>query len=128
MTPIESLHIAYQNVTGLEVRLPVWERSFSDFLAHGFTESDLVLVLTYLKRENKRMNGAAYSLRLDKLLDFEYRHFDGLLSEAKSKDRNRIRTTPAKRVVAQFRGCTETHSAPAARTVGEILKGVVQSL
>ena len=70
------------------------------------------------------MNCAAYCLRLDKLLDFEYRHFDGLLSMARAVDRNRVRTTPAQRVVAQFRGYTETKSSPPAKSVGEILKSL----
>lgn len=124
MNAVESLHACYVSCTGLAVNLRVQERAFSHFLSVGYTEDDLRCVLCYLKRENKRMKGAAYSLRLSKLLDFEYRHFDDLLSEARAKERNRVVRTPAQRVVAQFRGYTETKTGPPVKTAGEHLKAM----
>ena len=52
MTPIESIHAAYQDCTGLSVNIRVHERSISDYLEHGYTADDMQMVLNYLKREN----------------------------------------------------------------------------
>jgi hypothetical protein len=115
MTPIEAIHQTYEQITGLSIKLPVHERAIGDFLAHGFTQEEFALVLRHLVRENKRMNGAAYSLRIDRLIDYEYRRLDSLLSEAKALERNRPKQSPAENVLAQFRGTTATRNTDTAR-------------
>ena len=121
MTPIEQLHACYQQVTGLEVRLMVWDRAFVDFLATGYTVEDLKLVLEHLMRENKRMNGARFSLRLNSLLDFEYMRFDSLLSEARAVQRNRVVRTPQEKALQAWRGLpTQTGTSDSAQAAGKV--------
>jgi len=90
-TIIEQLHNCYVEQTGLQVNLRVHERAWMDFIEHGYTVDDLRLVLQHLKRENRRMECCQFSVRLDRLLDFEYRHFDSMLAEARAIERNRRR-------------------------------------
>jgi hypothetical protein len=125
MSTIEQAHKCYCDLTGLVINLRVHERVISDFLEHGFTVEDLELVLRHLKRENARMSGAAYSLRIDKLLDFEYRRFDSLLSEARAHKRNRVVRTPADRVMAQFRGHDETTTGSTPQAVRAVLRQMI---
>jgi hypothetical protein len=106
MTIIETpqqLHEAFCAGTRSTPNYRVWERAYADFLDKGYTCADLTMVLAHIQRENKRMNGAAYSLRQNKLFDFEYMHFDSLLNEAKDKARNRRPLPTAKQQVEQLR-------------------------
>jgi hypothetical protein len=129
MTAIESCHQCYCQMTHMEIRLPIWERAFSDFLEHGFTVEDLQMVLGYLMRENRRMNGAKFSLRLNTLLDFEYRRFDSFLSEAKAIQRNKRVTKPADKALDEWRGLpTKTGTDNTARTAGDVLRSAVKDL
>ena len=129
MTPIESIHACYCSCSGLSVNLMVHSRAIVDFLAHGFTEDDLRCVLLHLKRENARMNGAAYSLRIDRLLDFEYRRFDSLLSEARAQQRNRVVRTPAERVLAtRTGGVLPTRTGDTSRAAGEVARVALVAL
>jgi len=100
-----------------------------DFLSTGYTVDDLRLVLEHLKRQNRKMSGAQFSLRLNTLLDFEYMRFDSLLSEARAVKRNRVVVTPRDRILAtRTGGVTETKTTMAAQTAGAILKGMADSL
>jgi len=100
----QSVHAMFCQETKTEPTYRVHERSYYDFQAYRFTAEDLKLVIRHLQRENRAMNGARYSLRVDKLLDFEYRHFDSLLSEARAKERNRHKIkTAAEKTLQQFR-------------------------
>lgn len=129
MTTIEELHACYCQMTHLEIRLPVWERAFNDFLAHGFTCADLQLVLGHIQRENRRMNGARFSLRLNTLLDYQYERFDSLLSEAKAMQRNRVQRTPAEKVLASRTGGESvTVTANTARPIRDVLKTMGEKL
>lgn len=125
MTDIEQLHSCYIQMTGMEVRLTVWERAFSDFLAHGFTCDDLQTVLGHILRENRRMQGAQFSLRLNTLLDYQYERFDSLLSEATAIQRNRIQRTP-RQAVLEATGRVETKTGNTAVPVANL--AVVQAL
>lgn len=125
MSAIEQLHTTYQDVTHIEVRLAVWERAFQDYLDHGFTCDDMKLVLNHLMRENRRMNGARFSLRLNTLLDYQYERFDAFLGEARAMERNRVRRTPAERVLAtRTGGVTATATAATARPVGDVIRAL----
>jgi hypothetical protein len=119
---LQSLHNCYCTLSGFEARYAIHERAYAEFIAAGFTEDDLRCVILFLKRENKSGN-RTYSLRLNKLLDFEFRHFDSLLGEARARDRNRIKPpTNAQRVVEQFRHTkTVTGEAPM-KSIGQILR------
>lgn len=101
-TPQE-VHKAFCACTGTQPNYRVHERAYVDYLSYGYTAADLILVLKHLLHENRRMNGAAYSLRIDKLLDFEYRHFDAVLSEARAVSRNRRGAPTPKQVVQSQR-------------------------
>lgn len=126
---ISDLHSCYCEVSGLSINARVHERAFQDFLSSGFTVDDMRLVLTHLKRENKRMNGAAFSLRIDKLLDFEYRRFDSILSEAKAKNRNRVVQTPSEQVLQEWRKLPSTAgTATTAKPVKDILRACIDKL
>lgn len=126
---VESVHACYCSCSGLSVNLRVHERAIVDFLAHGFTEDDLRMVLLHLKRENGRMSGASYSLRIDRLLDFEYRRFDSLLSEARAQHRNRVVRTPAERVLAtRTGGVMPTHTGDTSRAAGEVARAALATL
>jgi hypothetical protein len=122
---IEKLHRAYTETTGLQCNLRVHERAFADFLAHGFTTDDLICVLKYLMRENQRMAGAKFTLRLDRLMDYEYRHFDSLLSEARAGQRNRVKPAPKAETLKSWRGLpTQTEHGAPCRRVGDILRNL----
>jgi hypothetical protein len=125
MTEIESLHACYTQMTHVEIRIQVWERAFADFLEHGYTCDDLQLVLGHILRENRRMQGAKFSLRLNTLLDFEYMRFDSLLGEAKAIQRNRIMRSP-KQAVLEATGRAETKTANTAQHVARL--EVIQAL
>lgn len=99
----QMLHEAFCSGTKSTPNYRVWERAYADFLDKGYTCADLVMVLAHIVRENKRMNGAAYSLRQNKLFDFEYMHFDALLNEAKGKARNRRPAPTPRQVVEELR-------------------------
>lgn len=121
MTPIESLHACYQQMTHLEIRLPAWERRFAAFLSAGYTVDDLQTVLGHLMRENRKMNGAHYSLRLDRLLDFEHAKFDGLLAEARAMQNSRPKRTHQERALQAWRGLpTQTGTSDTSKPIGTI--------
>lgn len=119
---LKAIYDCYCNISGFNPRYAIHERAIAEFVTAGFVEDDLRCVLLFLKRENRRGN-CTYSLRIDKLLDFEFRHFDALLSEARCKERNRPKVaTPAQAVLANFRSThTTTESAPA-KSVSQLLK------
>lgn len=124
-TPLESsqlIHAAFMEETGAEPNFKVHERAYHDFVATGYTADDLRLVMRHLKAENKRMNGAKHSLRLDRLLDFDYRRFDSLLTEAKSIRRNRLKPTPPRdEVLAAWRGVKPEGNGNC-RSINEFIK------
>jgi hypothetical protein len=129
MTPIESLHACYEQMTHLQIRLPVWERRFSAFLSAGYTVDDLQLVLGHLLRENRRLNGAHYSLRLDRLLDFEHAKFDGLLAEAKAMQKSRPKRSHQERALQEWRGLpSKIRTANTAQAAGSIAAALLKKL
>ncbi len=85
---LTALHECFCKYTGQSPKFAIHERAWADFVAKDFKLADLEIVLWFLKRQNNQMQGAKFSLRLDKLLDFEYRHFDAILSEARAVHRN----------------------------------------
>ena len=100
---LQAIHSVYCIESGMSPTYAVQERAYHDFLSKGFTVDDLRLVLRHLKRENQRMNGASYSLRVDRIFDFDYRRFDAFLSEARATNRNRRPAPTAKDNVIQLR-------------------------
>lgn len=100
------IHSAFFEESGAEPNYRVHERAYHDFISTGYTVADLRLVMQHIKSENKKMNGAKHSLRLDRLLDFDYRRFDSLLTEAKAIRRNRIpKPTEKEKTLTAWRGC-----------------------
>lgn len=130
MTPIEQLHQAYCAETGNQPTLTVWERAYFDFLKH-FTVEDLRLVCQFVKAKNRKMNGATYSVAPKKLFDFEYLHFDSLLSEAKAWNRNKPKpTTPQQSVLNALRpkiGDDLTTTATIAAAQTDIIKALTKT-
>lgn len=126
---LQSLHATYCSMTGRHVTYRIHESVFADFIKKGFTEHDLRIVLAHLLSENRRMRGARYSLALDKLLDWEYRHFDSLLSEAKAKYRNHRKPTPRDKALAAYMKPVDPELAPQplmARSVKDVLRKVLE--
>jgi hypothetical protein len=79
------------------------------------------------------MNGAHYSLRLDRLLDFEHAKFDGLLSEARAMQKSRPKRTHQERALQEWRGLptktgTENTAKPAGSIAAELLKKLKESV
>lgn len=91
---VDELHKVWCMETGQTANQRIWERAYVDFLQH-YTADDLRLVLQHIKSLNKKSD-AKFSLRLNKFFDFEYMHFDALLSEAKATKRNRRPAPDAK--------------------------------
>ena len=118
---LEALHASYCALTGTESKFKVWERRWFEFWQNGFTQSDLECVLKWLMRENRR-NDYKRSLSLLKLLDLE--HFDAYLSEARAIERNFKPKPAAVRTLEAFRGREEIEVDRAAKTVGQVLKGM----
>lgn len=121
---IQECHKVFCAETGTEPNMAIHQRAYADFISKGYTPDDLRLVIWFLKRENKRMNGAKFSMRLDKLLDFDYRHFDGLLCEAKPVWRNTKPVSAKTQVLQQFRRTSEPDGGPAPRIVKDVMKGM----
>lgn len=123
-----SIHAVFCSATGTTPNLMIHERAYADFIAHGFTGDDLRCVLDYLRRENKRMNGAKFSMRLDRLLDFEYRHFDSILCEARARERNQKQPlTPREKVLQQLRPTvSNTETGTVAITIKDVLRKISQ--
>jgi len=118
------IHDTFTDEIGAEPNYRVHERAYYDFLAAGYTADDLRLVMQYLKLENKRMNGAKHSLRLDRLLDFDYRRFDSLLNCARAVKRNAVLPpTPREVVLHEFRR-TAPEPNGKCKHVGEFLKSL----
>ena len=127
--PVQECLKIYQEVTGLELKAVVWKRAVNHFLASGFTLDDLKLVLLHLVRENKRMNGAKFSLRLNSLLDYKYERFDSFLAEAKAVERNRVVRTEKDKVLQAWRGLpTDTQTGNTAQHVSDCLKKLKEAL
>lgn len=126
---ITDLHACYCRMTGLEVKQAIHERAWFDFIAKGFTGDDLRCVLEYLLAQNRTMKGEArFSLRLNRLLDFTYEHFDSILAEARAKEKNRRpKRTAASQALSEFRGRPEPEAAGRPpMTAGEILRKVLK--
>lgn len=86
-TNLQSILDAHFKLTGRESKLPIYEHALFDFVRAGFTDEDMVAVITFLIRENKR-NHFQYSLKLGHLIN-DHMRFNDLLQEAKARDRNR---------------------------------------
>lgn len=126
---IDALHDAYTSITGLEVKKCIHIRAYADYLAHGFTLDDWRCVLLYLRLQNRRMNGAAYSLRLNSLLDFEYHKFDSFLAEARAVHRNRVVPSAREKVLNSWRGMPpETATANTAVQAKSVVKDALAKL
>lgn len=128
MTELERCLSVYQSLTQLQVKPLIWESALTDFLAHGYTPDDLGLVVSHLLRENKRMKGAKFSLRLNTLLDWQYERFDSFLAEARAVQRNRPRLDAKDVVLSQWRGVPPTRTGAEAVKVSEVLRKLKQSL
>lgn len=126
------VHAVFTQETSRQSNFAVWERAYVDFLSKGYTCDDLRLVLRFIARENRRMNGAAFSLRQNKLFDFEYMHFDALLQEARAKDRNaRKAKTESEKTLARYENAIEPEEADprirgAGRHVSELFRNIAQ--
>jgi|SRR6185503_4096041 len=115
------LHQTFCQITGFEPKYAIYERSWADYVTKGFTEADLRCVLLFLIGENRR-NTFSYSLRLGKLLDFQYHHFADLLAEAQAKHRNRRSPKTAREsVLNSFRPAVVEPVVGMAKSVKEIL-------
>ncbi len=115
------IHAAFSEELGAEPKFRVHERAYCDFISTGYTAADVRLVIRHIKSENKKMNGAAHSLRVDRLLDFDYRRFDSLLTQAKAIHRNRIPPpTPKEATIQAFRGGTVEVSNGKPRHISEV--------
>jgi len=113
---------AYTSISGREARLPIYEHSLFDWVKAGFTKSDMIIVLNFIIRENRK-NDYKYSLRLGPLIN-DLQRFSDLLEEAKAKERNRkVAPTAKERVLKEFRG-VEHEPAANVRNIGEIFKGM----
>src|SRR6185295_4995290 len=119
---LHELHDIYVEMTGKCANYSINEAVYHDFIKKGFTCNDLRIVLAYLARENRRMRGAQYSTRLDLLMDWEYRRFDSLLSEAKAHHRNRCSPKTAREsVLNSFRPVLSESVTGLPRSVKDIL-------
>lgn len=121
---IRSVLDAYVRLTGREAKVGIYEFSLYDFVRAGFTAEDMIVVVTFLLRENKR-NHFQYSLKLGHLIN-DHMRFNDLLQEAKAKERNRNPApTPKEKVLSQFRPVVgENLTATGALSVGEIMKKI----
>lgn len=119
------IHAAFSEEIGAEPKFKVHERAYFDFIATGYTADDVRLVIRHIKSENKKMNGAEHSLRVDRLLDFDYRRFDSLLTQAKAIRRNRIKPASEKeKTLTAWRGCEPVGGNGNGRHVSEIFKNM----
>lgn len=115
---------AYTRLSGREAKLGVYEHSLFDWVRAGFTKEDMITVINYINRENRR-NDFKYSLRLGHLIN-DHQRFEDLLQEAKAKDRNRVKPpTERQKVLSEFRGTpAETEGTGTVRQWGDILKTI----
>jgi len=83
---LKALHNAYCSATGQQPPYATCERRWFEFVQADLNQTDLLLVISWIKVQNKK-NDYQYSLRIDKLLDLE--HFGSLLGEARAWQRKR---------------------------------------
>ena len=96
------IHDLHCRLTGFNSKFQAHERALTDYLKAGYTESDMLFVLRFIKAE--RRNKRNYSSGLGRLIDNwngdgsrSWTHFDGLLSEARARANSR----PSKRTARQ---------------------------
>lgn len=127
---LHAIHDCYVAMTGKCVKYSVHEAVYHHFTQKGFTCDDLRLVLEYLASENRRMRGAQYSTRHDKLFDWDFQHFDSLLSEAKARYRNRRpKLTGKAKVLAQYERKVNSELTPVplvAKSVKDCLRDLLK--
>jgi hypothetical protein len=112
----------YNELTGAVARPKVYERLAFDFMAIGFSQDDLELVVRHLQRENAK-NDFKYSLDLRRLLS-DHQTFNDHLSRATAiKSRQR---TPAQKVLNEFRRITPEDAKDSFRSIGEVIKKSIQ--
>lgn len=118
----EAIVNKYNELTGSVARPKVYERLTYEFMAIGFSQDDLELVVKHLQRENSK-NDFKYSLDLRRLLS-DHENFNDHLSRATAiKSRQR---TPAQQTLHEFRRITPEDAKDSFRTIGDVIKKSIQ--
>jgi len=126
ITNLEPILTAYSEATGRAASIVHYEYAIGKFAAMGFTAEDMATVCKFLVRENKRRQFQfQYSLKLSPLLN-DPEKFSDLLQEARA--RIRPAPTPAQKVLAQFRGVSETETITSPTMAKDAAKAALASL
>jgi hypothetical protein len=126
---LKTLHGLWCKLTGQspdEIRYATCERLLFDYVNNGFTEDNLLHVLTFIMHQNQKASHPRYRTRLlfHRIMDLET--FASILGEAGPWYRNRKRPhTEKARTVAAFRGEAPAVEQPGStRHISEIFKAL----
>jgi hypothetical protein len=123
-TTTEQLHACWCSVTGQELHQRATERLFYEFEAIGFTAADLKLVLEYLLRQNRQMNGAKFRINCVKIVG-DLEGFASLLAEASAVKRNRVVIGAKQAALQQLRPTVQPNEPDGSpRQFADILKAI----
>jgi hypothetical protein len=119
---VKSLHDLYQTLSGLEITLTMqgiytWEA----WLAKGFCEDDLRLVIEHLRRKVKDGKRMISTLRFSKLIGYTD-YFAEDLAEARALARKPVVDSGKAQALASTGRTCDTPQAKV-RTAGEVLRG-----
>lgn len=120
---LQLCHDTYCKISGLNVRYQTYEADWFDFIQHGYTADDVRCLFSFLQRENRR-NSFAYSLRLSRYLDREYKNFEELLAMARAREPKV--TTDRDKVIQAFRPGNQPEPVKLAEPVKDILRRMVE--
>lgn len=128
---IHALHALWCKLTGQspeEIRYATCERLLFEYVHSGFTEDNLLHVLTFIMHQNQKASHPRYRTRLlfHRIMDLET--FASILGEAGPWYRNRKQKPTAKSLtVAAFRGeAPQVEQSGSTRSVKEIFKSLQQ--
>jgi hypothetical protein len=125
-TETEQLHACWCSCTGQDLHQRATERLFYEFHSIGFTSADLKLVLEYLLKQNRQMNGAKFRINCVKIVG-DHEAFASLLGEAAAVKRNRVVVTAKDVALKQLRPSVGTDlTGNAARNVAEVFQAMRQ--
>ena len=123
-TESEQLHACWCSCTGQDLHQRATERLFYEFHSIGFTVADLKLVLEYLLRQNRQMNGAKFRINCVKIVG-DHEAFASLLGEASAVKRNRVVTSSKQTALQQLRPTVDkAEPAGSPRQFADILKAI----
>lgn len=118
----QPIHDAFCRMTGMPIILdPYRERCWFDWQKKGFTEKDILLVVEWIRAQNKK--GGKYKLTFSKLI-VETDTFEEKLGEARAESR-KVRYSPARAATLKATGRSDVPPTKECVQAGERALGLL---